>query len=168
MDIRPDYANLKTKELITRVSPDEVMIDDIIVIRPGERVPLDGQVIDGFSMIDTSAITGESVPREIKVGDTVLSGTINKNGLLTVAVTKEFGESTVSKILELVQNASSKKAPTEKFITRFARFYTPAVVIAAALLAFAPPLLIPGAAFSDWIYRALVFLVVSCPCALVI
>lgn len=168
MDIRPDFANLKNGDDIRKVSPEEVNVGDIIVVKPGEKIPLDGNVIEGDSMVDTSALTGESVPREVASGDGILGGFINKNGLLTIEVTKEFGESTVSKILELVQNASNKKAPTESFITKFARYYTPAVVISAAALAFIPPLLIHGATFSEWIYRALVFLVVSCPCALVI
>lgn len=168
LDIRPDYANLKYGEEIRKVSPSEVCTGDIIIVKPGEKVPLDGIVTDGKSMLDTSALTGESVPREINTGDSVLSGSINIGGLLTIEVTKEFGESTVSKILDLVQNASSKKAPTENFISKFARYYTPAVVITAAALGLLPPLLIEGAAFSTWINRALVFLVVSCPCALVI
>jgi len=168
MDIRPDYANLKTGNDIIRVSPEDVSIGDIIVVKPGERIPLDGKVIDGSSMVDTSTLTGESIPRELEVGMDALSGFINKNGVLTIAVSKDFGESTVSKILDLVQNAGSRKAPTEKFITKFARYYTPVVVFGALALAVFPPLLIPGALFSDWIYRALVFLVVSCPCALVI
>lgn len=168
MDIRPDYANLKIGDEEKTVSPEEVKIGDIIIVKPGERVPLDGKVLEGKSMMDTSALTGESVPREVEAGNDVLSGFINKNGLLTVEVTKEFSESTVAKILDLVQNASSKKAPTENFITRFARYYTPVVVFAALALAVIPPLVIPGATFSDWIYRALVFLVISCPCALVI
>lgn len=168
MDIRPDFANLKMGEEVKKVAPDQVNIGDIILVKPGEKVPLDGKVIDGKSMVDTSALTGESVPREVETGSEVLSGSINKNGLLTIEVTKEFGESTVSKILDLVQNASSKKAPTENFITKFARYYTPVVVFAAVALAVIPPLVVPGAAFSDWINRALVFLVVSCPCALVI
>ena len=168
MDIRPDFANLKVGDEVRRVSPDEVNIGDIILVKPGEKVPLDGKVIEGKSMLDTSALTGESVPREVEAGNDVLSGSINKNGLLTVEVTKEFGESTVSKILDLVQNASSKKAPTENFITKFARYYTPVVVFAAAALAVIPPLVVPGATFSEWINRALVFLVVSCPCALVV
>lgn len=168
MDIRPDFANLKIGEEDKKVSPEEVAIGDIIIIKPGEKVPLDGKVIEGKSMLDTSALTGESVPREVEAGGEVLSGSINKNGLLTVEVTKEFGESTVSKILDLVQNASSKKAPTENFITKFARYYTPVVVSVAAALAVIPPLVVYGATFSDWINRALVFLVVSCPCALVI
>lgn len=168
MDIRPDYANIKVGNEIKKVCPDEVKIGDIIVIKPGEKVPLDGKVLEGNSMVDTSALTGESVPREVKSGSDVLSGFINKSGLLSVEVTKVFGESTVSKILDLVQNASSRKAPTENFITKFARYYTPVVVIVAAALAFIPPFLLNGATFSDWIYRALVFLVISCPCALVV
>lgn len=168
MDIRPDYANLKVGHETRRVTPEEVAVGDLILIKPGEKVPLDGKVIDGYSAMDTSALTGESVPREVGPGQDVLSGFINKNGVLTVEVAKEFGESTVSKILDLVQNASSKKAPTENFITKFARYYTPVVVIAAALLALVPPLFISGATFADWGYRALVFLVISCPCALVV
>lgn len=168
MDIRPDYANLKIGSDMKKVSPEEVAVGDIIIIKPGEKVPLDGKVVEGKSMLDTSALTGESVPREVKPGDNVLGGFINKNGVLTVEVAKEFGESTVAKILDLVQNASSKKAPTENFITKFARYYTPVVVFSAAALALIPPLVIEGATFSQWIYRALVFLVVSCPCALVV
>ena len=168
MDIRPDFANLKIGDDIRKVSPEDVKIGDIIIVKPGERVPLDGKVIEGKSMVDTSALTGESVPREVDAGNDVLSGFINKNGLLTIEVAKEFGESTVAKILDLVQNASSKKAPTENFITKFARYYTPVVVFVALALAVIPPLVIPGATFSQWIYRALVFLVISCPCALVI
>jgi Cd2+/Zn2+-exporting ATPase len=168
MDIRPDFANLKIGGELRKVDPEEVSIGDIIVVKPGEKVPLDGKVIEGNSMVDTSALTGESVPREVGVGDNVLGGVINKNGLLTIEVEKEFGDSTIAKILELVQNASSKKAPTEKFITKFARYYTPAVVFSALALAVIPPLVIDGATFSQWIYRALAFLVVSCPCALVI
>ncbi|MHB1391870.1 MAG: heavy metal translocating P-type ATPase [Clostridia bacterium] len=168
MDIRPDFANLKVGEETKRVSPVEVIIGDLILVKPGEKVPLDGKITEGKSMVDTSALTGESVPREVEAGDDVLGGFINKNGLLTVEVTKEFGESTVSKILDLVQNASSKKAPTENFITKFARYYTPGVVFIALALAVVPPLVIPGADFSEWLYRALVFLVVSCPCALVV
>lgn len=168
LDIRPDYANLKVGTETKRVTPEEVAVGNHILVKPGERVPLDGRIIEGFAAMDTSALTGESVPREVEPGQEVLSGFINKNGVLTVQVTKEFGESTVSKILDLVQNASSKKAPTENFITKFARYYTPVVVIAAALLAVVPPLVISGATFSDWVYRALVFLVISCPCALVV
>ncbi|QSF47769.1 cadmium-translocating P-type ATPase [Paenibacillus tianjinensis] len=168
LDIRPDYANLKIGNETKRVTPEEVNIGDHIVVKPGEKVPLDGVVIDGSSAVDTSALTGESMPREVEVKSEVLGGFINKNGVLTVEVTKLFGESTVSKILELVENASSKKAPTEKFISKFARYYTPVVVIVALLLAVVPPLVLSGATFSDWIYRALVFLVISCPCALVV
>lgn len=168
MDIRPDYANLKTGDSIRRVSPNDIAIGDVIVVKPGERVPLDGKIIDGKSMVDTSALTGEALPREVETGNDILSGFVNKSGLLTIEVTKEFSESTVSKILDLVQNASSRKAPTENFITKFARYYTPIVVITSAALAVIPPLLIPGASFSQWLYRALIFLVISCPCALVI
>ena len=168
MDIRPDYANVKKGDELVKTDPDEVKIGDIIVIKAGEKIPLDGKVIEGSSMIDTSALTGESVPREITVGSDLLSGCININGVITAEVTKEFGESTVSKILDLVENASSKKSNSEQFITKFARYYTPAVVAIAAILAIVPPLIISGATFSDWIYRALAFLVVSCPCALVI
>ncbi|MTT30793.1 cadmium-translocating P-type ATPase [Terrilactibacillus sp. BCM23-1] len=168
MDIRPDYAHLKVGQETKKVSPEDVNVGDLIIIKPGEKVPLDGKVIEGNSMVDTSALTGESVPREIEVGSDVLSGFINKNGLLTIEVTKSYSESTVAKILDLVQNASSRKAPTENFITKFARYYTPVVVITAAVLAFIPPLILQGATFSDWFYRALVFLVISCPCALVV
>lgn len=168
MDIRPDYANVKKGDELVKVDPDEVQIGDIIVIKAGEKIPLDGKVIEGSSMIDTSALTGESVPREVEVGSDILSGCININGVITAEVTKEFGESTVSKILDLVENASSKKSNSEQFITKFARYYTPVVVIIAVFLAIIPPLVINGATFSDWIYRALAFLVVSCPCALVI
>lgn len=168
MDIRPDYANLQVGDDIKRVSPEDVKIGDAIVVKPGERVPLDGIVVEGRSMVDTSALTGESIPRDVEEGSNILGGFINQNGLLSVQVTKEFGESTVSKILDLVQNASSKKAPTENFITKFARYYTPVVVFGALAIALIPPLLIQGAIFSQWIYRALVFLVISCPCALVV
>ena len=168
MDIRPDYANLITSSGEKKVDPDDVEIGDKIIVKPGEKVPLDGKVLDGKSMVNTSALTGESVPRETEAGNDVLAGFININGVLTVEVTKKFEESTAAKILDLVENAANKKAPTENFITRFARYYTPVVVIAALLLAIVPPIVIPGAVFSNWIYRALVFLVVSCPCALVI
>lgn len=168
MDIRPDYANVKNGDELIKTDPDEVKIGDIIVIKAGEKVPLDAKVIEGSSMIDTSALTGEAVPREIEAGYDILSGCININGVITAEVTKEFEESTVSKILDLVENASSKKSKSEQFITKFARYYTPVVVIIAVFLALVPPLVIEGAAFSDWIYRALSFLVVSCPCALVI
>jgi len=178
VEIRPDYANLKIDGKLKKVEPDEVSVGDVIVIKPGERVPLDGIVLEGASMLDTSALTGESVPRKVEQGDQVLSGMINKTGLLTVKVTKRFGESTVSKILELVENATSKKAPTEKFITKFAKYYTPAVVLGAFLLAVVPVILyrIPAftpmfaheETFSEWIYKSLIFLVIACPCALVI
>jgi len=168
MDIRPDYANVKRNGELITVGPEEVSIGEIIVVKAGEKVPLDGKVIEGYSLVDTSALTGESVPREMDIGSEVLSGCINLNGVLTIQVAKEFGESTVAKILDLVENASNKKAKAENFITKFARYYTPVVVMVAAFLAIVPPLVIPGATFSDWIYRALIFLVVSCPCALVI
>ena len=168
MQIRPDSANLKVGSEIKVVSPEDVSIGDIIVIKPGEKIPLDGVVVDGFSMVDTSALTGESVLRELGVGEAALSGFINKNALLTIEVTKEFGESTVSKILDLVENASSKKSKTENFISKFAKYYTPFVLFSAMVIAFIPPLLVPNAEFLDWFYRGLVFLVVSCPCALVL
>ena len=167
MDIRPDYANLKIGDEIKRVSPETVDIGELIVVKPGEKVPLDGEIVEGNSTFDTSALTGESLPKEVMVGESVLSGFINKTGLITVKVTKSFSESTVSKILDLVQNASGKKSKTEDFITKFARYYTPAVVIVALILAIVPPVLLQQP-FSNWIYRALTFLVVSCPCALVI
>ena len=154
--------------MLFRSDPSEIKIDDIIVIKPGERVPLDGVVIEGNSSLDTSALTGESLPRNIELNDEILAGVINLTGVIRVKVTKEFGESTVSRILELVQNASSKKAQTEKFITKFARYYTPVVVLSAVALAIIPPLVVEGALFSDWVNRALIFLVVSCPCALVV
>ena len=168
MDIRPDYANVQRGGEVKKLDPDEVAVGETIVILPGEKIPLDGVVLSGNSLVDTSALTGESVPRTVRVGDALLSGCINQSGELTARVTKEFGESTVSKILDLVENASSKKSKQEAFITRFARWYTPSVVAAAVLLAAVPPLVAPGAVFSDWLYRALVFLVISCPCALVI
>ena len=168
MNIRPDYANLKTAEGVEKVTPDQVKVGDIIVIRPGEKVPLDGVVVSGHSTLDTAALTGESVPQDIEEGSRIISGCINLSGLIEVRTEKEFGQSTVSKILELVENATSQKAKTENFITRFAAVYTPAVVGAAVLLAVVSPLVIEGAGFSDCIYRALSFLVVSCPCALVI
>jgi Cd2+/Zn2+-exporting ATPase len=168
MDIRPDYANLKTAGGIERVAPETVRLDDLIVVKPGEKIPLDGTVSEGVSALDTSALTGEALPLDVEPGSAVLSGSINKSGLLTVTVTKTFSESTVSKILDLVQNAGSRKSSVENFITKFARYYTPAVVFMALALALVPPLVIPEAGFSEWIHRALVFLVVSCPCALVI
>ena len=167
LDIRPDYANLKEGENIRKVEPAEVKVGDYIVVKPGEKIPLDGIVIEGNSTVDTSNITGENVPRSVGSGESVLSGFVNNQGLLTIEVSKEFGESTVSKILDLVENASSKKAPTENFITVFAKYYTPVVVISALVIAFIPPLLF-NLNLSDWIYRALIFLVISCPCALVI
>ena len=167
MDIRPDYANVERDGKLVQVDPDEVMIGDTIVVKPGERVPLDGKIIKGTSALDTSALTGESMPRDVEPGMEVISGCINQTGILTIQTTKEFGESTVAKILDLVENASDKKGKTENFISRFARYYTPAVVFAAIALAILPPL-ITGQAFSIWIYRALTFLVISCPCALVI
>ncbi|MGL5084589.1 MAG: heavy metal translocating P-type ATPase [Clostridium sp.] len=168
MDIRADYANVLNGNEENKVSPETVNIEDIIIIKPGERVPLDGVVIEGKSYVDTSALTGESVPREITVDGEILAGCINTNGVLKVKVTKSFGESTVARILELVENASNKKAPTERFITKFAKIYTPIVVFLALAVAVLPPLLITGQTFDVWIYRALAFLVVSCPCALVV
>lgn len=168
LEIRPDYANIKINGDIKRVSPTEVHPGQIIVVKPGEKIPLDGNIIEGNSFVDTSALTGESVPRSVKESEIVLSGMINKSGLLTIKVTKEFGESSISKILELVENAGSKKAETEKFITTFAKYYTPVVVFGALFLAVIPPLFFAGQTFTDWIYRALVVLVISCPCALVI
>ena len=168
LEIKPDSANLKDNGGIIKVSPEDVNPGDEIVIRAGEKIPLDGLVTDGCSFVDTSALTGESVPRKIKPNDEVLAGMINQTGLITVKVTRIFGESSISKILEMVENATSKKAETEKFITTFAKYYTPVVVFGALLIAVMPPLLISGATFSDWIYRALVVLVISCPCALVI
>ena len=168
MDIRPDYANIIRDGKEEKVDPSEVKIGNSIIIKPGEKVPLDGVVIDGKTTLDTKALTGESVPREVQEGEQVLSGCINLSGVIKVEVTKEFGESTVSKILDLVENASSKKTKSENFITKFAAYYTPIVVIIAVILAIVPPLVIEGADFQDWLYRALSFLVVSCPCALVI
>lgn len=168
MNICPDYANLLLDGKVTKIDPDDVGIGDIIVVGAGERIPLDGVVVSGKSFVDTSALTGESVPREVHENDTILSGCINREGTLTVKVTKTFDDSTVSRILELVETASAKKSTSERFITRFAKYYTPAVLVCALLLAVLPPVLIDGATFSDFIYRALSFLVVSCPCALVI
>lgn len=168
MDIRPDYANILKNNVVVKVSPEDVNAGDIVIVKPGERVPLDGIIEKGKSAVDTSALTGESMPRNVEIGEEVLSGFINNSGLITVKVTKNYEESTVSKILELVQNASSNKAPAENFITKFAKYYTPIVVFSAIALAFIPPLLIENATFQQWLYRALVFLVVSCPCALVI
>lgn len=168
MDIRPDYANAYRDGKLEKVDPDEIKIGETIVIKPGEKVPLDGRIIDGKTTLDTKALTGESLPREAIEGEDILSGCINLDGTIKVEVTKEYGESTVSKILDLVENASSKKSKSENFITKFARYYTPIVVAIALILAVVPPLVIKGAIFSDWLYRALSFLVVSCPCALVI
>ena len=167
MDIRPDYANIEKDCKLIQVDPEDVKIGDTIIVKPGERVPLDGKIIKGSSTLDTSALTGESMPREVEAGMEVISGCINQTGILTIQTTKEFGESTVAKILDLVENASDKKGRMENFITRFARYYTPVVVFAALALAVLPPL-VTGQAFSIWIYRALTFLVISCPCALVI
>ena len=167
MDIRPDYANIEKDGKLVQVDPDEVQIGDTIVVKPGERVPLDGKIIKGTSALDTSALTGESMPREVEPGMDVISGCINQTGILTIQTTKEFGKSTVAKILDLVENASDKKGKTENFISRFARYYTPIVVFAALALAVLPPLILQQS-FSVWIYRALTFLVISCPCALVI
>lgn len=167
MNIRPDYANIQVGNEIKQVSPEEVAIGDRIVVKAGEKIPLDGIVLEGKSFVDTSALTGESVPREVQKGSEVLSGCINNSGLLQIQVTKHFGDSTVSRILDLVEHASSKKADAENFITKFARYYTPVVVLLAALLAIVPPLVL-GDSFSGWIYRALTFLMISCPCALVI
>ena len=168
MDIRPDFANVERNGKLEKVDPDDVKIGEIIAIKPGEKVPLDGYVIEGKSSLDTKALTGESLPREATEGEQVLSGCINLNGVIKVEVTKEYGESTVSKILDLVENASSKKSKSENFITKFAQYYTPIVVIIAVIIAILPPLIIKDAIFLDWLYRALSFLVVSCPCALVI
>ncbi|MDL2300238.1 heavy metal translocating P-type ATPase [Clostridiaceae bacterium OttesenSCG-928-D20] len=167
MDIRPDFANIEKDGELFQIDPEEIEIGDIIVIKPGERVPLDGEIIEGSSYIDSSALTGESVPRSVSKGDEIISGTVNNSGLLRARVTKPFGESTVSRILDLVENSSAKKAKSENFITKFARYYTPAVVISAVLLAVLPPLLF-NEPWLDWVYQALTFLVISCPCALVI
>ncbi|MBQ8633264.1 MAG: cadmium-translocating P-type ATPase [Lachnospiraceae bacterium] len=167
MQIRPDSANLLKDGDITEVSPEKVSVGEYILVKPGEKIPLDGIITDGTSSLDTAALTGESLPREVTAGDSAISGCINLRGTLTIQVTKAFGESTVSKILDMVENASARKAKAENFISKFARYYTPVVVILAVLLAFVPPLIL-GGGFSDWIYRALNFLVVSCPCALVI
>ena len=167
MDIAPDYANIELDGALVEVDPEEVAVGDVIVVKPGERVPIDGKVVEGSSQLDTAALTGESVPRHVEAGADVISGCINMTGILRVKTTKPFGESTVSRILELVENASEKKARTENFITRFARWYTPAVTVSAVLIAIVPPALGMGA-WPDWILRGLTFLVVSCPCALVI
>lgn len=168
MDIRPEYANVKKGNSLVRLDPDEVVVGDIIVVKAGEKVPLDGRVIEGNAMIDTSALTGESVPRDIGAGDEILSGSININGTISIEVTKEFYASTVNKILDMIENASSKKSESERFITRFARYYTPVVVIVAAVLAVVPPMITGWSNFNTWLYRSLSFLVVSCPCALAV
>ena len=168
MDIRPDYAYVIRDNKEEKVDPDEVKIGELIVVKPGEKIPLDGIIIEGTAMLDTKALTGESVPVEVKENDEVLSGSINESGKILIKVSKEYGESTVSKILDLVENASSKKSKSENFITKFAKYYTPTVVIIAAILAIIPPFIFTETSFSEWIYRALSFLVVSCPCALVI
>ncbi len=168
MDIRPDYANVYRESEIEKVDPDEINVGEIILVKPGEKIPLDGIIIEGESMLNTQALTGESIPRKASVGDEVLSGCINNEGTLKIKVSKEFEASTVSKILELVENASSRKSKSENFISKFAKYYTPIVVIIAVLLAIVPPIILKDASFSDWLYRALSFLVVSCPCALVI
>lgn len=168
LEVRPDTANLKVNGSVKAVSPEAVQVGDLILVKPGEKIPLDGEVLEGNSQVDTSALTGESVPRTVKAGETVLAGMINQTGVLTLRVTKLFGESSIAKILDLVENATSKKAETEKFITRFARYYTPIVVVVSLLVALLPPLLIPGATHQEWVYRALVLLVISCPCGLVI
>lgn len=167
MDIRPDYANIERDGGLVQVDPEEVSVGDIIVVKAGEKIPLDGVVVEGSSTLDTAALTGESLPRSVGVGADVISGCINQSGLLKVRVSKEFGQSTVAKILDLVENSASKKAKAENFITRFAKYYTPVVVIAAVLLAVIPPLVL-GGGWAGWIHRALIFLVISCPCALVI
>jgi Zn2+/Cd2+-exporting ATPase len=168
LEIRPDRANLKVDGMVKTVAPDTIGVGAFILVKPGEKVPLDGDITEGDSQVDTSALTGESVPRIVKVGDPVLAGMINKSGVLMVKVTKLFGESSIAKILDLVENASSKKAATEKFITKFARYYTPVVVFLSLAIALLPPLLLPGANPKEWIYRALILLVISCPCGLVI
>lgn len=168
MDIKPDYANIEFDGKLIQKNPSEIKTGDVIIVKPGEKIPLDGTVIEGKASVDTSALTGEPVPKELKTGDNAISGCINTNGYLKIKVAKVFGESTVSKILELVEHASSKKAKAENFITKFARYYTPAVVVAALLLAIIPPLIIQDAQFTVWLERALTFLVISCPCAIVI
>jgi Cd2+/Zn2+-exporting ATPase len=168
LEVRPDYANIQTEGELKKVLPDTVKIGDIIVVKPGEKIPLDGEIIDGNSQVDTSALTGESVPRTVRLGETVLAGMINKMGVISIRVTKLFDDSSIAKILDLVQNAKSKKAETEKFITKFARYYTPIVVFISLAVAILPPLFISGATSSEWVYRALILLVISCPCGLVI
>ena len=168
MDIRPDYANIDQDGQIIKVNPEKIKVGDIIIVKPGEKIPLDGKIEKGTSLLDTSALTGESLPKKVAPEDMVLSGCINKSGILTIRVTKEFGESTASKILDLVENASSKKAKAENFITKFAKYYTPTVVILALLVAFIPPIFIENLTLLECVKRAMTFLVISCPCALVI
>ena len=168
MEVRPDFANVERDGKVIKVSPNDVKIGEIIVVKPGEKVPLDGIIVEGVTTLDTKALTGEAIPQDVKVGNQILSASINISRVIKIKVTKEYGESTVSKILDLVQNASSKKSKSENFITKFAKYYTPIVVTIAIFLAIIPPLIIKEASFADWFYRALSFLVVSCPCALVI
>ena len=168
LEVRPDSANLKVNGEVKQVSPESVRVGDLILVRPGEKVPLDGEILEGNSQVDTSALTGESVPRTVKSGETILAGMINRTGGLTIRVTKLFGESSIAKVLDMVENATSKKAETEKFITKFARYYTPVVVFLSLAVAIIPPLLIPGGTRMEWVYRALILLVISCPCGLVI
>ncbi len=168
LEKKPEFANLKTERGISRVSPESVLPGDVIIVRPGEKIPLDGDVLDGESSMDTSVLTGESLPGPVKPGDEVMAGAININGTLSVEVKKPYSESSIARMVELVENASARKSSTENFITVFARYYTPAVVFAAMAIAFVPPLFVPGASFDQWVYRALVLLVISCPCALVI
>lgn len=168
MAVRPDYANVRRGDAVVRVAPESVAIGEAIIVKPGERIPLDGEIIEGATFVDTSALTGESVPRQVGVGDTVLAGSVNARGLITVRVSRAFGESSIAKILQLVEQAAARKATSERVITTFARYYTPAVVLIALLIAVAPPLVVPGALLGEWLRRALVLLVISCPCALVI
>ena len=168
LDLRPDYANLKLDGEIKKVRPEEVEVGQLIVVKPGEKVPLDGEVVEGISFVDTSPLTGEPVPRKIKKGDQILAGMINGQGLLIIKVTKPFEQSSIARILELVQKAAENKAPTEQIITTFSRYYTPVVVFGALIVAFLPPLILPEASLKEWVYRALVLLVISCPCALVV
>jgi Cd2+/Zn2+-exporting ATPase len=168
LEIRPDYANLMINDTIEKVSPEIVKVGELIIVKPGEKIPLDGEIIKGNSQVNTSALTGESVPRTVKIGEIVLAGMINQTGVLTIKVTKLFGESSIAKILDLVENASSKKAPTQKFITKFAQYYTPVVVFASLAVALIPPLFTANATHAEWVYRALILLVISCPCGLVI
>jgi len=168
LEIRPDYANLKKDNSVNKVSPEAVKIGEVIIVKPGEKIPLDGEIIEGNSQVDTSALTGESIPKTFRVGETILAGMLNQTGIFTVKVTKLFSESSISRILDLVENASAKKAPTQKFITKFASYYTPVVVFASLAVAIIPPFLIPGTTHAEWTYRALILLVISCPCGLVI